>query len=513
MNNSKNFEGKPIPEKVVWHFYRYKVQITDKKDNDVFEWLYLSLFVYQNRMLNKDELSYDEDVKNQVKAIMLNKFSDVIDNTIITNVIRNSENDFIYHDKKINRDFIKKECLGFLSTYENLFGDNLRPTYIYQDAITGEVVPFFGDTAFLKNISNHDPNNCLEFDKKITKPSKSSIDFAYKQYEKLSKFKAEEDITEAELASDTLEENEILDQDFGEEEIYFGDDDEEFISMAEVEKPKKQKDKKITKCTVRFLNVPRVDFYLEVPIFVRDNQLCLVSPFKNNTELWLNKCLKKARNISKEGVDEKIKLLENKYLMTEKEIIDYVGNAKGDVADNLFYCKKLYRLGLSLKDNNLLKNILDLDSNLKAKNEISYFYMGNILENILYSINYKTKFPYTNKGRTSITYNQYLYELDFKLAPTNINYKCLKNAIVFNQWTSKKEKKDGEIYKSFKADVADLLISTNLVESSLMYRNFIEDIFDIYNKRNKVDHGNKITIDVKDAETLTKCVEVLTELL
>ena len=79
-----------------------------------------------------------------VQKILTEKFGNVIDGQTLEKIINNAERDFVITIKNTegnkNR-VLKAETFTFIETYENLFSDKLDVKYIYQDAITGEVLP------------------------------------------------------------------------------------------------------------------------------------------------------------------------------------------------------------------------------------------------------------------------------------------------------------------------------------------------------------------------------------
>ena len=135
-------EGKTV-DNIVWPFYRYSALIPKQIGADLFVWLYLSLVILQNQQKGLQKDSYTDEVKKEVELIMLEKFSSVIDGQTFDKIRANAERDFTVSTR------LKEETFSFVDTYESLFSDKLDVKYIYQDAITGEVVPFFGDTAHI----------------------------------------------------------------------------------------------------------------------------------------------------------------------------------------------------------------------------------------------------------------------------------------------------------------------------------------------------------------------------
>ena len=129
-------EGKKI-DTLVWPFYRYSALIPEQIGGDLFVWLYLSLISFENQNQGLARNNYSDAIKQSVEKILQDKFSSVIDSQTLERIIRNAETQFIDGGK------IKEETFSFIDTYETLFSDKLDVKYIFQDAITGEVLPFF----------------------------------------------------------------------------------------------------------------------------------------------------------------------------------------------------------------------------------------------------------------------------------------------------------------------------------------------------------------------------------
>ena len=137
------FENKKVCT-IAWPFVRYEALIPEQIKGDLFVWLYLSLFTYKNEQNNLAKNSYSLAVKEEVKKILADKFGKIIDAQTLDKIIANAEKDYVVMDDE--RSSLKAEVFGFLETYEELFSDKLQLRYIFQDGITGEVVPDFSDS-------------------------------------------------------------------------------------------------------------------------------------------------------------------------------------------------------------------------------------------------------------------------------------------------------------------------------------------------------------------------------
>ena len=277
----------------------------------------------------------------------------------------------------------------------------------------------------------------------------------------------------------------------------------------------KEEPKSLRNYNVIFLKDQRALFNLDVPLIVQDNALIVRSPFDRLTDQWMNKCLKKGRNVSQE-LDAVIEDYEASYLIAEKKIESFIEGHKKDFASSLKNCQTLYRIIDALDDNRMREYVVKLDSMYTEQNELFYFYCGKILDRLIRLINYKGKTPGVQRKQT--TYDAFCSEIDYALSRTPITYYFLKTKNIYDNWRKKDDRKDGKEFISFKADLTDIMIRTDLKKSPIMYPLFLQDAFNLYAKRSKVDHDDDDSmvdheIQSSEIDTLTKVVKVLFELI
>lgn len=485
------YEGQTV-DTITWPFYRYSALIPESIGGDMFVWLYLSLVVFTNETKGLIRNTYTEAVKTEVSDILRSKFAAVIDEQTLEKIIRNAE------DKFIKKTTITEDTFSFLDTYENLFSDKLEVKYVYQDAISGEVVPFYGDTSFLEDSQNQ---TRISIRAGIKEPSKKSVQNSYKQYIRLKRFNSKEDEVEIEL------EDEYVDED---EQTFFCQETETQTFEVEKEEPKS-----LRNYNVIFLKNQRALFNLDVPLIIQDNSLIVKSPFGCLTDQWMNKSMKKGRNVSQE-LDAIIGDYETTYLINNKKIETFIEGHKYDFASSLKYCSTLYRIIDVLNDNRMREYIIKLESMYSEQNELFYFYCGKILDRLVRLIVYKGKTPSFQRRQT--TYDGFCSEIDYALGNTSITYYFLKTKNIYDNWRKKGDRKDGKEFISFKADLTDIMLRTDLKKSPIMYPLFLQDTFNLYSKRSKVDHDDddsmaNIEIPSAEIDTLTKVVKVLFELI
>lgn len=489
MNNQifNPYEGQEVG-KLVWPFYRHSALIPEQIGGDLFVWLYLSLVSYENQNQGLSRDTYNETVKQNVEKIILDKFSAVIDNQTLEKIIHNAEAQFVDSGK------IKEDTFSFIDTYESLFSDKLDVKYIYQDAITGEVLPFFGDTSGIED--SRDTDRRIS-ETGVKEPSKKAVKKAYQQYIKIKKHNNSDEDQLVELNDEFIDEDEQT----------FLDDSIDAVSFSE----EKKEEKSLKNYNVIFLNGKRVLFNLEVPIVIEDNSLVPRSPFGKNSNQWIGKCMKKGRNVSAE-LDAQLKELEV-FIVEEKKIETYIESHKKDFASSLHACQTIYRMIDSLNDNKIRKYVIQLDSNFYEQSEMFYFYCGKYLERLIKKVSYQKS---DSVVRDNTDYDTFCREIENKCRQKSMRYSWLQSQGVFNDWKKKYCRKDGKEFASFKADVADIILQTDLVSSPLMYPTFIDDMFDLYSKRSAVDHDDDNTnVEIKQTciEKLLKITKVLFELI
>lgn len=501
MNNEifNQFEGQEVA-KLIWPFYRYSALIPEQIGGDLFVWLYLSLVSFNNQGKGLPQDNYSEDVKQDVQKILNDQFSAVIDGQTLEKIVSNAEKDFVMEvmlQEGFKAKKLKAETFSFIDTYENLFSDKLDVKYIYQDAITGEVLPFFGDTSWIEDARNTDKR--ITARASVKEPSKKAVKKAYDQYIKIKKHNGPDEVQEIELSDEYVDED---------EQTYLDDNVEE-VTFTET----KKEEKSLNKYNVIFLKDKQALFNFEVPLVVEDNELIARSPFGKNTNQWMDKCLKKGRNISDE-LDSQVKEYENAFIVEERKIESYIEDHKKDFASSLKVFQTLYRMIDSLNDNRLREYVVKLDAGFVEQNELFYFHCGKFLERIIKKINYNKS---DTNARSWTDYDTFCREIDNKLQYKNIQYNFIKSQNIFNDWKKKYSRRDGKEFASFKADVVDIMLRTDLIDNPLMYPSFIDDLFNLYSLRSTVDHDDDNAINIKigqdKADKLLKTTKVLFELI
>ena len=485
-------EGKTV-DNIVWPFYRYSALIPKQIGADLFVWLYLSLVILQNQQKGLQRDSYTDEVKKEVEIIMLEKFASVIDSQTFDKIRANAERDFTVSNR------LKDETFSFVDTYESLFSDKLDVKYVYQDAITGEVVPFFGDTAHIDDSDRRE--NTLKTRSGIKEPPKVAVKRAYEHYMRLKKYSSDSEAVEIQSEFDEL----FFDEDA---QTFIDGDFETFEEKVEVAEQKSLRD-----YNVIFLKDIKVLYDVDIPVFVRANELMLMSPFDRITDQWFNRCAVKAQNVS-EDVADLFKALRQQYIVAERRIGEFKETKKSDFASTLKHCDVIYRMIDTLNDDELRKDLVCLEQSFNAKQIVAYYYVGRILDTLV-----RDHIEYTGRtmeiDRLATTYDRFCLELDAKCQYRNVRYDSLKRKGVFSNWQSRKDvRADGKKNASFKADIADIVLKTDFIASEAMYPSFFSDLFKLYDDRSKADHADRdAKVDPSMIQNLEKALKVLFQLI
>ncbi len=499
MNNNEilnPLEGQRVGE-FIYPFYRFSAIIPNQIGGDIFVWLYLSLVVFVNETKNFSKENYNEEVKLEAQKLIIDKFSNIVDYQTLEKIVNNAEKDFIISER------IKEDTFFFLDTFENLFAETCETRMVYQDAITGEILPFFGDTSNIEDsIISTDADENKKFARsKLKDPSSRSIKKAYEQYMKLKKFNSVSLYADVELVDDFYDEDEQTFLDSSVEGVFFEE---------------KKEIKSLKQMDVIPIQDTKVEINLLVPIYIKDNQLSARSPFGKITDEWFAKCMLKGRNIS-EDMDKKLKAMEKQYCIEERKIESYIESNHRDFASTLKYCQTIYRLIDSLADNKIRKYVVKIDDSFRGGDSSVFFNnIGLLLEAVISKIQYSGKT--TAIERTQTNFNSFCNQIDNRCRHTSVNYRLLQSKHIFDNWKKKDVKRDGTEFNYFKADITDIVMRTNLINSPIIYDSFLENLFYLYNLRNKYgSHHNSgddnLVLNEEKLNILTKVLRVLIELI
>ena len=145
------------------------------------------------------------------------------------------------------------------------------------------------------------------------------------------------------------------------------------------------------------------------------------------------------------------------------------------------------------------KTVFKLDSLFDSQSEYFFGEVGKYLEYLIEPFK-----RHNADERKAVSKEAFISEIECKCLPKNIDFKRLTYNEVYKNWL--------EGWDHFKADVADIIISTDVTSSNLVYAEFVNDLFALYDLRNVNGHKKKAgdtRNDIKPAqEHLDKLLKV-----
>lgn len=505
LNN--RFEGKTVGY-LVWPFYRYTALIPQKIGGDVFEWLYMSLCVYVNETHGWAKDNYTDVVVEEVRRLINTRFSSIIDGQTFEKIRANAQNDFVDTTASKTKATIKPNAFTFLQTYETLFADQVEQKFIFQDAITGEVVPDFDPSVYVDEAEKDEKSQAIPPRESVKRPSKNAVKKAYGLYIKLKKHSAN-----AETVIEEEEEKGYFDPD-PDAQTYFGFEEDEFEPVEE-EAAAEEKPKNLDDYSVIYLDNSKVRLDSRVDVSVQNNELHFTSPFGILTDEWLTKVAAKAKNVSSE-LGEKIGDLQSTFLISKEERSKFILAHKNDFASHLHHAQTLYRIILPIGDERLLDYSIEIDSGLK-NHDIMHVYpvFGKFLEHLLSICKYKDS---SALERSNSSLQSFGADIDAKFRShpefSYEQYKFMKSKNIHDNWR-KKYWNPNRVFTSFLADFVDFVLKSDILDSKDMYPEFLDDVFHLYNLRNSESHDNDERTEINEDELkkLEKVTRVFVDLL
>lgn len=470
-----------MPEiSIRWPFYRYDVLMPEHIPTDIFVWLYLSLFVHINQQAGKEQESYAQVEKNQVECLIKKEFSNIIDDTTLDKIILYAERDYVIrvHDETISPHEIKKafdqEAFDFIDSFGDLFSSNLQIKHIYQDAITGSIVPFFEDMPYLE-YCHIDEYKRLNFLVK-KEPSLEKIKAAYKNYLKTLKSIN----NEPDMDNESSFEDPDAEVDFNplNEDTGF---DETTLSQSSAKKDN---------FYIKYVDSEhkRTLFNYRVDLFIENGEVRVNTPFdREKTLTWMNKRFQEALNICPE-LTELLKgyIQPNNPTPRPDDHINYPSS----VADQLDVCGAIYRLVESVNIPNpdsqnigkiiddLKKSLIKIDKYFTGRADSYFGQIGLYLECLISPlVDY-----FDTEKRQKTTYDFFKKQIRTICSKLHLKWDFLmKGEDIFREYQKAR--------KHFKADVLNIVISNQkFLKCTSLYYEFIENTFNLYNLRNQHGH-------------------------
>lgn len=496
MNRSKNASEKMVGS-FRWPFFRYDVLVSEPIGNDSLVWLYLSLVLLKNGELRRTDsrrLLFDDIVLREVDELVTAKFSSLIDKTTLGKIKGKIQTERVYANTTENRSYLKDETLNFLKSEQQLFSDSVKTCRVFQDALTGEVVPYF-DGFELDQIKDCRDDRLVRMQVKAKKePGPEKIKQALIHYERLRIAPNPAEVDPAMIA--------FVDPD---EEVDF-EPETEFVAQE----PRKFEIKPKNDFKFEYLENRRCEFNFKVDVFLRDKTLFVQSPFNRDlTNAWLNGVLAQARQSGRcDDLNAFFQDLEKTHLDSVKAAI--ASPRPQGVAEQLKHFGKVYELleTISVEKNaeiveHLKDELIDLDARFQRRKSKDYYVsLGRLLEYLI--------MPFRNNRRRKPRHiDLYNVELERIARKTNVDLsRLIGNATIFNEWL--------RCGNGFKSQVADIVLSNRKFSGNgELYRDFINDLFALYDARNSGGaHASlkRAAINPDDIEKIYRVAKVLINL-
>lgn len=508
-----NSEEGNVVKTVKWPFYRYKLLMPKEVDDNIFEWLYISIASQcscsspeKDKYGNDIDDLYDDRVKAAARKIMEQYFlNKPFDKTTLNKIIQNVESSYLIdHGNKISR-----KALDKLNSFDILFSNDVELKIIFQDAVTGNVLPLFFDSIELEeqNIVDQygDGRGYIIKAGQIGYPKKRTIIRAFKKYKQLSKFNHDDVI-------DNLPQD---DDEFAEEEPVILDNDDGENNEFQIQK---KEIRKIDEYNIIIDN--RLLLYLDVKIEILDNEPHLISPFEHSTNWWMNECYTKAKGNNQDILNLSAKLEER--LIPKQEIKKFIEVNRKTIVDQLHYCGSIYRIIDLWGDDDLRELVVIIDKEFSRKRPDYYHRCGQLLEDMMKMVSNPNESNYYDRNPikciTESDYeealNDYRFRIKYKMSGTGLDTDRLTRKSVFDDWR-KTISRNGSHNHKFKSDIADLFLTTEMSKSKFVTPDLINDMFWLYDCRNTDSHSykesKKLRVKKEDIEKLEHIVEIISE--
>ena len=463
-------EGKSL-DTIRWPFKRYQVLLPEKNEVDAFAWLVASFVRMYNRKKKNPEFTYNQEIENVVKGQIRQHFGNIIDVPTLNKVIETTKAKYLDPDK---HDSIR--------VFNNLFTNKLQTRYIFQDCLTGSVVPYFYDEVEVES----DLPRAKDFvgglkPVRTKKPAKKYVRLAYRRYFNKERYISSDS---EEIFQELVEEEEQI----ADENKQLFEDDEDFdetlTGIAEHEK----NDRKPGKFDIKYLDEGSLVYY-DVPVSIEDNKVHVKTPFDYSTGPWLNVCFEKG---SKENAELKNYADRfSKFLTSPQKIEQFFEDKRNSIYEKLPNCAEIYRCIEGLGDQKMKELVWTIEDYYVRRNPDFYVKCTILLERLLK----RTDFDRSDKAfRESVTKAHIHKLLDAKC--TGVDCSKLKLDSTFDKWKKGAGMEDlipdypnpGKKRKptfDFKGEFLDLMLQSDISKSPLMQQDSVNKIWLLWRERNK----------------------------
>lgn len=494
-------DGKRL-DNIRWPFKRYMVLMPERNEVDAFAWLYASFVKMYNLKKGNKAYEYNAEIENVVKGQIRQYFLNIIDVPTLNVVITQMEK---YLDPN-HPDSIK--------VFQNLFTDKMRIKYVFQDCITGSVVPFFYDELEVES----ELPRAVDFEGglkpvKKSKPVKKYVKLAYERYLHRENYVGEEI---EEIIQEYQEDEDFL----KDEDNQLFEEDEDFTVKKEMSVEEVKVDTPLRKFDIKFLDDGEIIYY-DVPVSIEDNMLFVGTPFDVSTSSWLNVCFVKGSKENRELKEIYDRLSVN--IAPKQKIDRFFEDIKNSIYEKLPNCAELYRTIDPIGDRKLREMVWRLENYYVRRDPEFFVKCAVILERILKLVIETGGYVPSDKEFREFANKKIVHELlDAKCS--HVDCYNLKKGDLFVKWKNKYvNPKDREInaYSNsnwkprfdFKSDFLDLMIQSDISKSPLMKYETVNNIWKLWSYRNRQGHDDDNPVPIKVTPDYLEIMEESVKLL
>ena len=480
-------DGKYL-ESIKWPFKKYAILMPEKNNVDAFAWLFASFVRMYNKKKRNREFEYNSEIENAVKGQIRDNFGNIIDTPTLNKVIEATKTKYLSPDDK-----------NSIKVFNNLFTDKLQVRYIFQDCITGSVVPYFYNEVEVESDLPREvePTGAL-YPVRKTKPAKKYVWLAFRRYVHREDY-ADEELQEVETE---FERDELLLKD--EDTQLFEDDD--FVVKKEDDPSELTDESNVPrKFDIKFLDEGNLVYY-DVPVTIEDNRLFVKTPFDISTSAWMNVCFDKGtkENRPLKEISDRLSVR----IVSEQKIDRFFEDNKDSIYEKMPNCADLYRTVDSIGDRRLRELVWRLEDYYVRRDPEFFVKCAVILERLLKLIIRTGGFTPSDREFREFADKKTVYRL-LEAKCSGIDCYCLKKDELFFKW-KRKYVNPNDRYKDnpyengnwkprfdFKSDFLDMMIQSDISKSPLMKHDSVNDIWFLWRCRNGQGHDDDNAVQTK----------------
>lgn len=449
---------------IAWPFNKYEILVPEIIESDLFIILYIKLLIFTAKSSEK-EFRMNEFTQNDIDRtddLMKNNFGSIIDDKML-DMIKSNGSKYIASSRTYSGTIFElTDSAKKVLNNEVAYSETIRNYFIYQDALSGEVVSYFGNE--LKEKTEYERDRLSPIIKERPKPM--YVLNKYDRYitrSKLSEAKSQTDINELD------DDRTLLDFDT-EHDI----DDNFFDEYLEKENDNFDKKEK-TETSVRYKDGGTL-VYFDIDIEAINNRMVVTTQFNEWVDNEFPEIITRAKNSGRcDDLSSKLKTLHLEEPLS-KNLLS-IDSLESDFVSQLKYFRKVYEVAEEFCDKKRLRYyVIRIEQRFSARTIEFFQEVGNFME-------FLTK-PYIDRGNRGLIYKFYENDLLLRENQLNIDLGKMRNSEIYSDWKKNRER--------FKADLASAILSWDfsLVEEKFD-KDLINRVMHIYSIRNQINHDSK----------------------